>query len=133
MVVLTSVAPRSWAGEAIGLFAGLSPPGTVSTAAVGDSDYLRMAVIAAMMFSPFSVEQPTILRVNAIAEEAEIIGPRIQIKVVADSTVMSEKKTKPPRKPAAKKAPSKLRKRPYEQVHHKDHNSGRRSLHYSRY
>lgn len=75
-----------------------------------DSNSTRMAVSAAIMFSPFNVEKPTILRVNAITEEGEIVGPRIQIKVNADSTVMLEGKTKLPQKAAIKKPPAKLKK-----------------------
>lgn len=61
----------------------------------------RISVSTALMFAPFVIEKATLLRVVAITEEGELIGPRLAIKVQAlqDAPAPGEE----PAKPAAKR------------------------------
>jgi len=65
-----------------------------------DKSATRKSINTAIVFSPFAIEKPTMLRIMAITEEGEITGPRILIKVAAtqEPTVQPAKKprmTKP--------------------------------------
>jgi hypothetical protein len=69
----------------------------------------RAGLNAAMVFSPFVIEKSTILRVLAITEEGEVVGPRLLVKVqpqmeAALLTAVEVKQAKPA---AQKTAPKK--------------------------
>jgi hypothetical protein len=63
---------------------------------IADKTATRKCINAAIVFAPFAVEKPSMLRLNAITEEGEIAGPRILIKVSAtqEPTVQPAKKPK---------------------------------------
>ena len=68
----------------------------------------RAGLNAAMVFSPFVIEKSTILRVLAITEEGEVVGPRLLVKVqpqmeAASLTAVEVKQAKPVAKRAAAK------------------------------
>ncbi len=68
----------------------------------------RISVSTALMFAPFMIEKATFLRVVAITEEGELIGPRLAIKVQAmqDAPAPAEEKAKPaPKRVVKRKAP----------------------------
>jgi hypothetical protein len=55
--------------------AGISP--------ILDETSTRTIISPAIVFSPFAIEKPTVLRLMATTEEGEITGPRLLIKVAA--------------------------------------------------
>jgi hypothetical protein len=61
-----------------------------------DGTSTRKNINTAIVFSPFAIEKPTMLRLMATTEEGEITGPRILIKVAAtqEPTVQPAKKPK---------------------------------------
>ena len=61
-----------------------------------DESATRKSINTAIVFSPFAIEKPTMLRLLVITEEGEITGPRILIKVDATQvpTVQPAKKPK---------------------------------------
>jgi len=61
-----------------------------------DKSITRQFLSTSIVFSPFAIEKPTMLRIMAITEEGEITGPRILIKVAAtqEPTVQPAKKPK---------------------------------------
>lgn len=72
----------------------------------------RAMLSTALIFAPFFIEKPTSLRLMAITEEGEIVGPRLRIRVAtpvsSPSLSAEEPKAAAPyvstkRKPAAKK------------------------------
>lgn len=68
----------------------------------------RTSVSAAMMFSPFTIEKGTVLRVLADTEEGEVLGPRLLVKIepqvqVALPPAVEVKQAKPAAKKAAAK------------------------------
>lgn len=81
-------------------------------ARIQDATATRKTVSTAIAFSPFFIEKPMSLRLMAITEEGEIVGPRLLIKVAAPSgsVVSPVEEPKPAtqvatkRKPARKKA-----------------------------
>ena len=62
-----------------------------------DETSTRRIISTAIVFSPFVIENPTMLRLLATTEEGEITGPRLLIKVTAipESAVKAAKKPKP--------------------------------------
>ncbi|MDP2811517.1 MAG: hypothetical protein Q8O34_15350 [Rhodocyclaceae bacterium] len=86
-------------------------------AQIQDATATRKTVSTAIAFSPFFIEKPMSIRLMAITEEGEIIGPRLLIKVVVaqDSIASPVEETKPAismttkRKPARKKTASAAR------------------------
>jgi hypothetical protein len=54
-----------------------------------DATATRQIVSAAITFSPFSIEKPTLLRLLAITEEGEIVGPRLLIKIAVGQELPS--------------------------------------------
>lgn len=68
----------------------------------------RQTVSTAIAFSPFFIEKPTSLRLMAITEEGEIIGPRLLIKVASETaSVAPQTETKKSKKQMAPKKPRK--------------------------
>jgi hypothetical protein len=70
--------------------------GITETNQIFDNTSTRKTINTAIVFSPFAIEKPTMLRLMAMTEEGEIIGPRILIKVTAtqESAVQPAKKSK---------------------------------------
>lgn len=68
----------------------------------------RTSVSAAMMFSPFTIEKGTVLRVLADTDEGEVLGPRLLVKIEPQMEAASLPAVEvKPAKPAAKKASAK--------------------------
>lgn len=61
-----------------------------------DGTSTRKNINTAIVFSPFAIEKPTMLRLMATTEEGEITGPRLLIKVAAtqEPAVQPAKKSK---------------------------------------
>lgn len=78
----------------------------------------RISVSTAVTFSPFFIEKPTSLRLLAMTEEGEIVGPRLLIRVAAPAVSPSPAVEEPmaapyvtaKRTPAAKKKSASTRK-----------------------
>lgn len=68
----------------------------------------RAGLNAAMVFSPFLIDKRSILRVLAVTEEGEVVGPRLLVKIQhhIESASLPAVELKPA-KPKAKKAPAK--------------------------
>ncbi len=87
-------------------------------APVTDAGATRKTVSTAITFAPFFIEKPTSLRLLAITEEGEIVGPRLLIKVTAptpSTALVAEEPQATPyagakRKPAAKRRAASTRK-----------------------
>lgn len=60
-----------------------------------DETTTRKIVGTAIVFSPFAIENPATLRLMAITEEGEIIGPRLRIKVIAAQEPAAQPAVKP--------------------------------------
>ncbi len=75
---------------------------------VAEGSATRAGLNAAMVFSPFLIEKSSILRVLAVTEEGEVVGPRLLVKIQPqmESASLSAVEVKPA-KPAAKKAAAK--------------------------
>ena len=56
---------------------------------IQDAMATRNTVNTAIAFSPFSIEKPTSLRLLAITEEGEIVGPRLLIKIAVAQELLS--------------------------------------------
>jgi len=77
-----------------------------------DAGATRQTVSTAITFAPFFIEKPTSLRLLALTEEGEIVGPRLQVRVTAPSSspaVTAEEPKPAPygqvkRKPARRKS-----------------------------
>lgn len=63
---------------------------------ITDGTATRKNIDTAIVFSPFAIEKPTMLRLMVTTEEGEITGPRLLIKIRAtqESAVQPAKKTK---------------------------------------
>jgi len=63
---------------------------------ISDKTSTRISFNTAIVFSPFVIEKPTMLRLVATTEEGEITGPRVLIKVAATQgiAVQPAKKSK---------------------------------------
>ena len=63
---------------------------------ISDETATRRSINTAIVFSPFVIEKPAMLRLMATTEEGEITGPRILIKVAAtqEPAVQPTKKSK---------------------------------------
>lgn len=70
--------------------------GLTGSSQIIDETSTRKILSTAIVFSPFAVEKPTMLRLIATTEEGEITGPRLLIKVAATQgpTVQPAKNTK---------------------------------------
>lgn len=71
--------------------------GLAGTGQIIDETSTRKIINTAIVFSPFPVEKPTMLRLMATTEEGEITGPRVLIKKVAatqEPAVQPAKKSK---------------------------------------
>jgi hypothetical protein len=70
--------------------------GIAGSSQISDKTSTRISLNTAIVFSPFVIEKPTMLRLVATTEEGEITGPRLLIKVAAAQgpTVQPAKKTK---------------------------------------
>ncbi len=66
----------------------------------------RAGLNAAMVFSPFVIEKSTILRVLAITEEGEVVGPRLLVKVQPqmEAALLTAVEVKQVKQPATQKA-----------------------------
>ncbi len=69
----------------------------------------RTSVSAAMMFSPFTIEKGSVLRVLADTDEGEVVGPRLLVKIepqmeAAAMPAVDVQPAKPVTKSVAKKA-----------------------------
>lgn len=58
-----------------------------------DENSTRIMANMAMMFSPFAIAAPAIVRVLVTTEEGEMLGPRLRIKTVADHAASLSGKT----------------------------------------
>jgi len=65
-----------------------------------DATATRKSISTALMFAPFVIDKPSVLRVLATTEEGEMIGPRLLIKVQSMPTTLEP--TKPQRKRVVK-------------------------------
>ena len=76
---------------------------------IGDETATRIQIYTAIVFSPFYIEKPTMLRIIAETEEGKIIGPRILIKVAPEQMLPDQqiKKKKSGGKMSIKKRASK--------------------------
>ncbi|MEF8720204.1 MAG: hypothetical protein V5B35_11120 [Candidatus Accumulibacter necessarius] len=79
----------------------------------------RLNANSALAFSPFAVTAPTVLRVTAITEEGEIIGPRLRIKTMPESAALqavsapdSDVKPTAPRLAGKKPAARRVKEKP---------------------
>jgi hypothetical protein len=74
-------------------------------AVVSEGAATRTSVSAAMMFSPFTIEKGSVLRVLADTDEGEVVGPRLLVKIEPqmEAATLSAVDVQPA-KPAAKKA-----------------------------
>lgn len=72
------------------------PEESLASSQIFDGTSTRKTASTAIVFSPFAIEKPTMLRLMATTEEGEIIGPRILIKtgVTQESAVQPAKKAK---------------------------------------
>lgn len=63
---------------------------------ISDGTSTRKNIDTAIVFSPFAIEKPTMLRLMVTTEEGEITGPRLLIKIGAtqESAVQPAKKAK---------------------------------------
>lgn len=70
--------------------------GLAGASQISDGTSTRKNFNTAIVFSPFAIEKPTMLRLVATTEEGEITGPRLLIKIGAtqEPAVRSAKKTK---------------------------------------
>lgn len=70
--------------------------GITGSSQFSDKTSTRINLNTAIVFSPFVIEKPTMLRLVATTEEGEITGPRVLIKVTATqgAAVQSAKKSK---------------------------------------
>ena len=73
---------------------------------ITDETSTRKAFSTAIVFAPFAVEKPTMLKLVATTEDGEIVGPRLLIKVAAALESASQSAIKPK---AVKSKPSKSR------------------------
>jgi hypothetical protein len=73
-----------------------------------DETSTRLFASTAMMFAPFIIEKPTVLRVLVTTEEGDMIGPRLAIKVqaVPEVPVQVATEVKPATKRSAKRKAS---------------------------
>lgn len=75
---------------------------------VAEGSVTRAGLNAAMVFSPFLIEKSSILRVIAVTEEGELVGPRLLVKIQPQMEAASLPAVEvKPAKPAAKKAAAK--------------------------
>ena len=98
----------------------IPPDGLAESAQIQDETATRKTISTAIVFSPFVIEKLTTLRLMAITEEGEIIGPRLMIQMLpgqdvqASSAITEEKTTKQPtgkKKAAVRKTDTKTRVR----------------------
>lgn len=84
------------------------PEDGLSEAAQNNNDVTvtRKSISTALMFSPFVIEKPTVLRVLATTEEGEMIGPRLLIKVQSMPTTLEPVKPQKRKVVRAKKRPA---------------------------
>lgn len=61
--------------------------GITGSSQFSDKTSTRISLNTAIVFSPFVIEKPTMLRLVATTEEGEITGPRVLIKVAATQGV----------------------------------------------
>jgi len=61
--------------------------GITGSSQISDKTSTRISLNTAIVFSPFVIEKPTMLRLVATTEEGEITGPRVLIKVAATQGV----------------------------------------------
>lgn len=72
---------------------------------VSEGAATRTSVSAAMMFSPFTIEKGSVLRVLADTDEGEVVGPRLLVKIEPQMEAAALPAVDvQPAKPAAKKA-----------------------------
>lgn len=74
---------------------------------ISDETSTRKILSTAIVFSPFAIEKPTMLRLMATTEEGEITGPRLLIKVATtqEPAIQPAKKSKTAKPRAIRKAP----------------------------
>lgn len=72
---------------------------------LNDETATRLNVNTAIVFSPFMIEKPTMLRIIAETENGDIVGPRILIKLAPEEVlaVQPAKSSKPKKLQTAKK------------------------------
>lgn len=71
-----------------------------------DATATRKSISTALMFAPFVVDKPSVLRVLATTEEGEMIGPRLLIKVQSMSATLEPVKPQKRKVVRAKKRPT---------------------------
>lgn len=79
--------------------------GLAGSSQIIDETSTRKIVSTAIVFSPFAIEKPTMLRLMATTEEGEITGPRLLIKVATtqEPSIQPAKKSKTTKPRAIKK------------------------------
>lgn len=77
---------------------------------ITDKTSTQKAFSTAIVFAPFAIEKPTMLRLMATTEEGEIAGPRLLIKVAPaqESAAQPAIKSKPAKPKAAKSRTTKI-------------------------
>lgn len=84
---------------------GLEPAAQDMDPALG-----RTTVRTAIVFSPFSIEKPTAIRLRAITEDGEIVGPRLLIRTAqTEATEDGKAPAAAERKPGVRKPPASAR------------------------
>ena len=71
-----------------------------------DATATRKSISTALMFAPFVIDKPTVLRVLAMTEEGEMIGPRLLIKVQSMPSTLEPAKPQKKKVVRAKKRPA---------------------------
>lgn len=71
-----------------------------------DATATRKSISTALMFAPFVIDKPSVLRVLAMTEEGEMIGPRLLIKVQSTPSTLEPAKPQKRKVVRAKKRPA---------------------------
>jgi len=71
-----------------------------------DATATRKSISTALMFAPFVIDKPSVLRVLAMTEEGEMIGPRLLIKVQSMLSTLEPAKLQKRKVVRAKKRPA---------------------------
>ncbi|MBV6475378.1 MAG: hypothetical protein MOGDAGHF_00897 [Rhodocyclaceae bacterium] len=71
-----------------------------------DATATRKSISAALMFAPFVIDKPSVLRALATTEEGEMIGPRLLIKVQSMPSTLEPAKPQKRKVVRAKKRPA---------------------------
>lgn len=79
----------------------ISEEGLTEASQIIDETSTRKSISTAIVFAPFVIEKPISLRLLAITEEGEIIGPRLLIKIASaqESAVQPVTQKSKPAKP----------------------------------